>query len=316
MGNDAQAHAQAIDALLVAHMQDVGFLGQYFAIQHYLAGETAYKQQALDELALGYRLDSNYSTWTLFDTRGNIRLSYPALPGPRGKYLVAPEIMQQLQGVNKTRISDVYFDATTHMAFVDIYTSITAPDSKLLGFGRSTLNLNEIWTSVNNETNAASGSYAMILDSHGVRIAYTNTDTTQATLPSALFKAVAPLTPQLQQRISDENLYGNSTAAVNVLPDPVLAGMQQDAQAASTFQLTPALQSEPFQVYRVPCQVVPWTYFVLPPSRHNYWCCESARHLPYSDCGPCHIACGPCWSACWSWHYATNSAIGFVSAEK
>lgn len=262
MGNDAQAHAQTIDALFVSRMQDVGFLGQYFAIQHYLAGETAYKQQALDELALGYRLDPNYSTWTLFDTKGNVRLSYPAAPGPRGKYLVAPEIIQQLHGVNKTRISDVYFDDTTHMAFVDIYTSITAPDSTLLGFGRSTLKLSEIWTQVNNETNAAPGSYAMILDSHGVRIAYTNTDTTQVTLPPALFKAVAPLPPQLQQRIRDENLYGNSRVAVNVLPDPTLANTEQ---AAPTFQLTPALQNEPFQAYHVPCQVVPWTYLVLRP---------------------------------------------------
>ncbi len=265
MGNDAQTHAQAIDALLIARMQDVSFLGQYFAVQHYLTGETSYKQQALNELALGYRLDPNYSTWTLFDTQGKIRLSYPALPGPRGKYLVAPEIMQQLHGVNKTRISDVYFDDTTHMAFVDIYTSITAPNANLLGFGRSTLRLNEIWTSVNNETNAASGSYAMILDNHGIRVAYTNTDTTQATLPSALFRAIAPLTRQLEQRINDENLYGNSRVAVNVLPDPALASMQQDAQATPTFQLTPALQSQPFQAYRVSCQVVPWTYLVLRP---------------------------------------------------
>ena len=265
MGNDAQAHAQAIDSLLIARMQDVGFLGQYLAIQRYLSGQEAFKQQALNELALGYRLDPNYSTWTLFDTRGNIRLSYPAQPGPRGKYMVAPEIIQQLHGVNKTRISDVYFDDTTHMAYVDIYTSITAPNTALLGFGRSTLQLNDIWTAVNNETNAAPGSYAMILDNHGVRIAYTNTDTTLLTLPSALFKAVSPLSPQLKQRISDEDLYGNSGTPVNVLPDSTLAGIVQDAQAASTFQFTPALQGEPFQAYRVQCQVVPWTYVVLRP---------------------------------------------------
>ncbi len=265
MGNDAQMHAQTIDSLLIARMQDVSVLGQYFAIQHYLAGEKLFRQQALDELALGYRLDPNYSTWTLFDARGKIRLSYPALPGLRGKYMVAPEITQQLHGANKTRISDVYFDDTTHMAFIDIYTSITAPDTTLLGFGRSTLKLNEIWTSVNNETNAAAGSYAMILDSHGIRVAYTNTDTTQVTLPPALFKAVAPLSSQLQQRISDENLYGNSRVAVNVLPDPALANIVQDVQTPPTFQLTPALQSEPFQAYRVKCQVVPWTYLVLRP---------------------------------------------------
>ncbi len=265
MGNDAQAHVQAIDSLLIARMQDLGFLGQYLAVQRYLSGKEAFKQQALNELALGYRLDPNYSTWTLFDTRGNILLSYPAQPGPRGKYLVAPEIIQQLHGVNKTRISDVYFDNTTHMAYVDIYTSITAPNATLLGFGRSTLKLNAIWTAVNNETNAAPGSYAMILDNHGVRIAYTNTDTTQLTQPTALFKAVAPLSPQMQQRISDENLYDNSHTPVNVLSDPALTGIGQDTQAAPTFQFTPALQNEAFQAYHVQCQVVPWTYLVLRP---------------------------------------------------
>ncbi len=265
MGSDAHAHVQAIDSMLVARMQDISFLGQYLAIQRYLSGDRAFKQQALDELALGYRLDTNYSSWTLFDAQGNIRLSYPALPGSRGKYLVAPEIIQQLHGVNKTRISDVYFDDTTHMAFVDIYTSITALDATLLGFGRSTLKLSDIWTAVNNETNAAPGSFAMILDNNGVRIAYTNNDTTQSTLPPALFKAIAPLPPQLQQRIIDENLYGNSHATVNVLPDPALANAEQNTQATTTFQLTPVSQGDPFQAYSVKCQVVPWTYFVLRP---------------------------------------------------
>lgn len=263
MENDAQTHAQTIDALLIARMQDVSFLGQYYAIQRYLAGDMAFSQQARDELALGYRLDPNYSTWTLFDTRGNVRLSYPALPGPRGKYTVVPELMPQLQGVNKTRISDVYFDEATHAAFVDIYTSITSPNNALLGFGRSTLKLSDIWTAVNNETNAATGSYAMILDHNGVRIAYTNTDTTHLTQPPALFKSVAPLSPQLQQRIENENLYGNSRATVSVLADSKLAEQMQSSQ--SSFQLTPALQQESFQAYGVKCQVIPWTYLVLRP---------------------------------------------------
>src|SRR5690349_6111729 len=70
MGNDVQAHEQAIDSLFIARLQDLGFLGQFFAIQRFLGGEKIYRQQALDELALGYRLDSNYSAWTLFDARG------------------------------------------------------------------------------------------------------------------------------------------------------------------------------------------------------------------------------------------------------
>jgi hypothetical protein len=265
MGNDAQTHAQSIDALFIARLQDLGYLRQFFAIQKYLSGDQAFKQQALNELALGFRLDSNYSNWTLLDTHGNIRLSYPAPPGTRGKYNIPPDIMQQLRTSNKAMTSDVYFDDNTHMAYVDIYAPVTSTNNKLLGFERSTLGLNAIWTAVNNETNAAPGSYAMLLDNHGVRIAYTNPDTTLSTLPQALFKSIAPLPAPFQQRITDENLYGNSHRPVSALPDTTLASMQQNTQGPSTFQLTPALQTEPFQVYRVTCQAVPWTYIVLRP---------------------------------------------------
>src|SRR5579859_4601921 len=264
MGNDAQTHEQAIDSLFIARLQDLGALGQFFAIQRFLSGETIYKQQARDELALGYRLDQNYSAWTLFDTQGKVLLSYPTLlPTPRGKYMVAPEILSQLQTAHKTLISDVYFDSNTHMAFVDMYTAIASPQGALLGIGRSTLKLSDIWTAVNNETNATAGSYAMIIDGHGVRIGYTNTDTTLTTQPPALFKAITKPSPQFQQRIQDEDLYGNSHAAVTTLVDPVLE--QQNAQGPATFQFTPALQSEAFQAYKVQCLVVPWTYIVLRP---------------------------------------------------
>ena len=265
MGNDAQTHAQSIDALFIARLQDLGYLRQFFAIQKYLSGDETFRQQAQNELALGFRLDANYSTWTLLDTKGKIRLSYPAPPGNRGKYTIPPDTMQHLHSSNKAIISDVYFDDNTHMAFVDIYAPVTSAKNTLLGFERSTLKLSDIWTAINSETNAVPGSYAMLLDNHGVRIAYTNTDTTLATLPQALFKSIEPLPAPLQQRISDENLYGNKGRPVTVLPDPTLANIQQNTQATSTFQLVPALQTESFQAYRVTCQAVPWTYIVLRP---------------------------------------------------
>ncbi len=265
MANDAQSHSQVIDSLLIAGVQNVGSVGRFLAVQKFLSGDAIFKQQALNELALGDRLNPNYSNWSLFDVRGNVRLAYPTRPTLRGKYTIPPEIMQQLHGVNKTLISDVYFDDQTRTGFIDIYTSITAPNGTLLGFGRSTLQLNEVWTVVNNETNAAHGSYAMILDGNGVRIAYTNTDNTATTLPQALFKPIAPLSPEQQQRIQNENLYGNSNTPVKVLPDLELANAQNDLQGPATFQLTPALQGEAFQAYRATSKVVPWTYLVLRP---------------------------------------------------
>ena len=263
MGTDAQSHAQTIDALLIARVQDVVSIGHFLAIQKFLEGDEVYRLQALNELTLGNRLDPNYSNWALFDVHGSARLAYPILPPPRGKYMVAPDIMQKLNGANKSLISDVYFDTQTQTAFIDIYTSITTTNGTLLGFGRSTLKLNDIWTAVNNETNAAQGSYAMILDGHGVRVAYTNDDPVH--LPPALFKPIAPISRELQQRIRDENLYGASNAGINVLADQDLAAQQNNLQGPATFQLTPALQKEPFQAYRATSKVVPWTYLVLRP---------------------------------------------------
>lgn len=265
MESNAQAHTQTIDAYMVARLQELEFLGQFFAIQRFLGGDKAFAEQAQSELALGYHLDPDYTTWTLFDMQGNLRLAYPTLPTPRGKYNIIPEAQQQLQKANQIFISDVYFDDVAGKAFIDIYASIEGTSGKPVGIARASLDLDTIWTAVNDETNAGPGTYAMILDTHGVRIAYTNTDTTLTTQPPALFKAVAPLSAQFQSTIKDEDLYGNNHSAVKVLADPTLASMQQNAQSAATFQMTPSLQNEPFQVASASCHILPWTYLVLRP---------------------------------------------------
>ncbi len=143
MGNDAQSHAQAIDSLLIAHLQDLEFMGQFLAVQKYLAGDERFKQQAINELTVGYRLDANYSMWTLFNMKSQALLSSPAFPKPRGKYVIAPEIMAQLNAPHKTFISDIYYDSTNHMAFIDMYTTVASSTGKLLGIERSTLKLTE-----------------------------------------------------------------------------------------------------------------------------------------------------------------------------
>ncbi len=267
MQNDAASHVTAIDATLIANEQDLSVLGQFYAIQHFLLGEPAFTQQALAELTLGYHLDPNFSAWILFDKTGSLpRLSYPALPPARdGQYYIPPDILSQLQSPHKTLISDTYLDENTHTGYVYIYTTIATAQNKVIGIARATYMLTDIWSVVNNETNAASGSYAMIIDEHGVRIGYTNNDTTLTTLPGALFKAIAPLSPTFQQQMQNENLYGNNKVAVTTLADPGLASRLQNAQQTTNFQFTPALQSASYQAYILQCQAVPWTYVVLRP---------------------------------------------------
>jgi methyl-accepting chemotaxis protein len=191
-------------------------------------------------------------------------LSYPVAAGLRGKYSIPPDIMTQLATVNKTVISDVYFDENLQMAFLDIYTSIASDKGTVAGIGRSTLMLNDVWTAVNNETNAATGSYAMVIDGHGVRIAYTNPDTTLTTQPKALFKSMATLPSGFLQQVKDENLYGNSHAAVTTLQDSQLVSELGNSNSVS-YQFTPVEFSQPYQAYQVRSLVLPWTYIVLRP---------------------------------------------------
>ena len=63
---------------------------------------------------------------------------------------------------------------------------------------------------------------------------------------------------------TNEARYGSSSQ-VSVLADRTLAEMKQSTHAPTTFQMTPAGQSEPFQVTQRTMTVVRWTYVVLSP---------------------------------------------------
>jgi hypothetical protein len=261
MEKDAGTNVRAINAYLAARSQEVAFLGQSAAIQNYLAGRKDFEHQALNQLVAGQQLDANYTIWTLFDASGNLLLTYPTYPKPHGTALVPASALQQLHSGKKVFFSDVYFDAVRDIPFVDIYTSITGTTTNLAGIGRATLNLTQAWAAVNNEANVNTGSYAMIIDAHGVCIA----DTITSTLSPALFKSIVPLTATFSQQIKDENLYGNSQSPVTVLSDTPLANILSNPQGPTVFETTPRLQNQSFQVARAAVQVVPWTYLVFRP---------------------------------------------------
>ena len=193
-------------------------------------------------------------------------LSYPTAPQPHGKYFILPEDFAQMQHANKVLISDVFYDATRNQASVDLYARVITNNFHILGFVRASLSLYHIWDIVDKETSESGpGSYAFILDENGVRIAYTNPDLSGLTHPTALFKAVAPLSPAFARRIRSENLYGSNNIPVTLQADSTLAASQNSAQPSSTFQITPTDQKQSFQAARYSSLVVPWTYVILKP---------------------------------------------------
>ncbi len=262
MESDAQSRVQLINTYFNERLLDAQTLSQVPPVHTFLAatpgpGYRDLATHATYALGAGSFRDKHYSAWTLFDPKGNLRLSYPIMPQMHGQYMVPSEDLQKVHTL-KTFVSAVYYNPTTQKASVDIYSPIvdTTP-AQFLGFMRATLNLDYVWNIVQQDAgNSSDGRYAFILDDNGVRIA-----DTQA---SRLFKAVAQLPPQVEQRISAEARFGSSSA-VPVLADTVLAQRLHSTTTHATFQAQPAGQNETYQIVQYHATTVPWTYFVLSP---------------------------------------------------
>ncbi len=262
METDAQSRVQLIDTYLSERLLDAETLTQVPTVQQFLEFTPQFTSTDLTTrtgyaLAAGLIRDRHYTVWTLFDMSGKPRLSFPlAVPPQRHGQSYVPPDLQRVVLSGKTVISPVYYSPASHKASLEIYAPIVnSADTPhtLLGFMRSTLNLDYIWNVVQSDKGAnGNGSYAFILDQNGVRIADTNTQ--------LLFTAVTPLSIQAQQMINSENRYGEQSN-IPIKPDSQLVPLGLN----TTQQMIPAGQSETYQSVQRTLTLVPWTYVVLSP---------------------------------------------------
>ncbi len=237
---------------------------QYSAYQAYLAYQNA-ALHASYALIAGKVRDSNYLIWTLYNSRGDELLAYPqnTKPYQYGRYLIPPEQLKEIQSdkTGQAFISPVYYDASIHKAFVDIYAPIYAngtPKSPFIGFMRASLDLDYIWGIVQDDKGIGNSGSSFILDQNGVRIADTNSKS------SALFTAVAPIGPTLQQQITSENWYGQNGNVPQNLNQTLASYVMSNNTNANSFSLT--LGNTDYQVGEKKASTVPWTYFVISPN--------------------------------------------------
>jgi signal transduction histidine kinase len=264
---DAQTKVHLIEVYLIERLNEVQAVSQSTLIRKFIAGDQTAREGAFETLVTTQRRDiSHYVSWSLLDPSENIILSYPTAPDAHGPYFILPEASQQLQKSGKVLISDVFYDAINNRESVDLYAHIVDDNFRLLGFVRASLDLRDIWATVDSETQTnGPGSYGVLLDENGVRIAYTNTSPTNGLRPTFLLKAISPLSADVKQRVASENLYGNSDVPLTVLADPKLTYIQSQKQPPATFQINPVEQNQVFAAARYSSTIVPWTYFVMKP---------------------------------------------------
>ncbi|MBV9615377.1 MAG: cache domain-containing protein [Ktedonobacteraceae bacterium] len=267
MERDAQTNIQLTDTYLSERLNDIKTLSEAPAVKDTLANAQAHRGPVSDLLFNVLHRDiSNYISLSLLNPQGNLVLSYPAAPLAHGKYLIEPEALQQMQQTDEIVFSDVFYDPVANNPSVDLYVRVIDNNFQTLGYVRASLGLHRIWQAVDSEPRTnGSDSYAFVLDQHGVRIAYTNPDQSGFTHPQYLFKAIAPLSADFQQRIKNENLYGNSTTAVSTVDDAKLAAMQSNVQSSLIFQFDPTGQNQTYEVARATSSVIPWTFYLLKP---------------------------------------------------
>jgi hypothetical protein len=273
MEGDAKTRVQLIDTYFHERLLDTQTITQVPSVQQFVAappttpGYQSLATHAQYGLAAGTFRDKNYTTWSLFNPKGQLLLSYPTAPRPHGQYLVPPQYLQAVDG-GKNFISAVYYNHTTNKASVDIYAPIflsqlpgTAQKPILLGFIRATLNLDYIWNIVNTDHDNGAGSYAFILDENGVRIAVP-----QEMSDQHLMQSVAPIPAGTQQQINREARFGSTSGSVSLFADTTLA-TKLSSTSISNFQAQPADAKDFFQVVNDPtdASIIPWHYFVLSP---------------------------------------------------
>jgi hypothetical protein len=267
MERDVQAHVQVTDTYLAERLNDIETLSEAAAIKGVLANSQANRGVASDLLFnVQHRDIADYISLSLLDPHGNIVMSYPAAPLKHGKSLIQPEALQQIQQSGGVAISDVFYDPVANIPSVDLYARVINDSFQTLGIVRVSLGLHRIWQIVDDEPQAnGADSYSFVLDQHGVRVAYTNPDHSGFTHPPYLFKSVAPLSADFQQRVKDENLYGNSSTTVPTMEDPALATIQSNLQSPLIFQLNPTGQNQIYEVARSTSTIIPWTFYLLKP---------------------------------------------------
>lgn len=267
---EAQTQVKLIDTYFSERLNDVKILSQSQSLKDLLNDQNTTTKAAASSLLFStfHRDVADYISISVLDMHDNVVVTYPVSPQRHGQFLIQPEAETQLQTTSATVIaSDVFYDPLANNPSIDLYVRIFNDNFQPLGTVRTSISLHRLWEPVDSESQEnGTGSYAFVLDQHGIRIAYTNPDHSGFTQPKYLFKSIAELPLKFQEQIKNENLYGNDANPVTNIDDSSLStATGASSQASSIFQLNPTGQSQTFVAAKYTSTVFSWTYFVLKP---------------------------------------------------
>jgi PAS domain S-box-containing protein len=142
---------------------------------------------------------------------------------------------------------------------------VRAPGGKLLALAALWVRAQTLWQLLEaSEALGGPGSFAVLFDRYGIRIAHTGS-------ARMLFRPAAPLTAATKQALDREQRFGAQTASalddVSALPEQFSRALARPAKHGMFRGYAPGLQASAYGVGRR-CDSTPWTVFYMIPERN------------------------------------------------
>jgi C4-dicarboxylate-specific signal transduction histidine kinase len=258
--------AQRVDDELTKQRDLIAIVAQMPEIARYVqnGSDASARDGALKVLRALAAQSTVYESIALIDRNGSIILSSAATEvGTDVRF--RPYFQEAIKGA--TYISDPSVSIVTGLPAIFYAAPVKAESGTVIAIVRSQLSINEIWSLVEQDDGVAGpGSYGMLLDENGLRLAHSsskgNRQTVQDTL---LYRAVAPIPANIETTLVAEKRLGSSTATeVQTLLLPDVASRLTNL-GVSIFETGADTNSSRNQAVMVKLQSKAWRYLVAAP---------------------------------------------------
>lgn len=208
---------------------------------------------------------SDYDSVAIINREGRVVLSSSAADvGTDLKF--RPYFTEALKG--ESYISDPSVSVVSNQPAIFYSAPIKDDRGNVLGVVRSRLNLDGLWTLVEKDNGiAGTGSYSMLLDENGIRLADSSSKGNRTTIQETLlFRAIAPLPAQVEKTLIDEQRFGKTSQnGVQVVPVPEIAQHVASGDK-SVFTTRSDLNNTLNQAVIASLSNKPWRYVITAPT--------------------------------------------------
>lgn len=205
---------------------------------------------------------SDYESVAIINTEGKVILSSDERENNVDVRGFRP-VQEALEG--KISVSDPVLNPFDNSPSVGFAAPVTLAGNNVpLGVVRSRLSLYGIWAIVEADLDAAGrGSYGILLDEHGIRLAESiSVGKREFVTQNLLYRSIAPLATEVTQRVLTERRFGNAKE-IPVLALPDMANAL--AANKSVFETAADNSAERHQAAAAQLRYRPWRYVLVAP---------------------------------------------------